>query len=159
MDWDEACAPEGNKPFTEQSSLSPTPAQPLQNQSQLKAFLWGLGAAATLLTKPDPSKKKRKKNATECLNDSSTLIVFFFLISFSKRKLSFVVWVQLRNSCLRWREKAKLVQSWSSGSTPPPLSLQDGLGGWYRVKMWPHTLWQRTWTLCSDSWNMVSGIC
>lgn len=71
----------------------------------MKAFLWGLGAAAAPLTKPDQKKKK----GTECLNDSLTLLLFPSSLSMSK--WCFVIQAQFRTSCLRWREKARLQNS------------------------------------------------
>lgn len=54
----------------------------------MKAFLWGLGAAAASLTKPDPTKI-----ATECLNNHLTSLLS--QSSLSKSEQSFVVLVQL----------------------------------------------------------------
>lgn len=76
----------------------PIPAQALSNQSQMKAFLWGLGAAAAPLTKPDQKKEKRKKKeklkAVECSNDSLTSLP---LSEFTEK--SFVVWVWRTETC------------------------------------------------------------
>ena len=55
----------------------------------MKAFLWGLGAAAASLTKPDP----KQKIATECLNNHLTLLLS--QSSLCKSEQSFVVLVQL----------------------------------------------------------------
>lgn len=126
MDREEACASEGNQPSTEQSPLYPNPAQALENQSQMKAFLWGLGAAGAPLTKPD------QKNATECLNDRLTLLLSESSLSNSEWIL--VVLVQLRNSCLRWRERQDYTIQVIL-RVKSTVQLLHPLGGGYRIKM------------------------
>lgn len=116
MDWEEACVPEGSQPFAEQFPLSPTPNQAIENQSQMKAFLWGLGAAGALLTKPDP--KQRNENATESLNRSVSVLPS----SRFKSKWSIVL-VQLKamNEMQRYNADfiLELIRQFS-GCTPSP---------------------------------------
>lgn len=104
---------------------------------------------------PPPPHKKREKHPLRIWN----IVELIFLIWLSKEKIKLCC----RGECLRCRSRRNsksqvILRGQVDSSTLHPLSMTTG-GGWDLAKIWPHTLRQRTWTQCSDCWNVVSGIC